>query len=81
MTLIKHTKQLSNELKRLNSKPTEDVSTHIQLGLFHLKVGGGGTEGIFEGREGPNSELIYPIRLRMISDFLSSVPPPTTLFY
>ena len=29
--------------------------------------GGGGTEGFLKGGEGPNSELIFPIRLHMIS--------------
>ena len=32
------------------------------------RVGGGGTEGFLKGRGGgANSELIYPIRLHMIS--------------
>ena len=32
------------------------------LGLFHLKVwgGGGGTEDFFREGEGPNFELFYP---------------------
>ena len=56
------------------------------LGLFHLKVwGGGGRNGrFFEGGEGPNSELIFPIRFHIISgrrgaEFLitfRSSPPP-----
>ena len=38
------------------------------LGLFHLKVWGGRRNGrFFEGGEGPNSEIIFPIRLHIIS--------------
>ena len=38
------------------------------LGLFHLKVWGGRRNGrFFEGGEGPNSELVYTIRVYMIS--------------
>ena len=29
--------------------------------------GGGGTEGFLKGGEGPNSELVYTIRVYMIS--------------
>ena len=39
----------------------------MSLGLFHLKVwGGGGTEGFFEGGERPNSKSVYTIRVYMI---------------
>ena len=38
------------------------------LGLFHLKVWGGRRNGrFFERGEGPNSELVYTIRVYMIS--------------
>ena len=49
------------------------VSAYILLGLFHLKVWGGGGGGgrrngrFFEGGEGPNSELVYTIRVYVIS--------------
>ena len=48
---------------------------HVMLGLFHLKVWGGGGGGRRNGRffeggggVGPNSELVYTIRVYMISD-------------
>ena len=66
------------------------VAAISSFGLFHLKVwggGGGGIEDLWRG-VGSNSELIYPLRLHMISDsrgvgvefFIIFRPPsPTTL--
>ena len=52
--------------------PVIDVN---QLRAVPFKsVGGGGTEGFFEGGEGPNSELIFPNRLHIISGRRGGVP-------